>query len=201
MELRHGDQLKEGKELLAFVVGAAKRMGGLIEDLLTYAKISAPALNSPLPVDANAKLKIALENLHASIERSGAVITQDPLPDVPIDPTHLMQVWQNLIGNAIHYHGAEAPRIHVSVRDDADLWRFSCKDNGLGIETSWQTQIFDPFRRLHDDDRPGSGLGLAVCKRVVERYKGRIWVESEAGHGSTFYFTVPKAVHAENEVE
>ncbi len=201
LESRHGEQLKEGKELLAFVVGAVKRMGGLIEDLLTYAKISAPALRSPLPVDANAQLKIALENLHASIERSGAVITQDPLPAVPIDPIHLIQVWQNLIGNAIHYHGAEAPRIHVSVTDDADLWEFSCKDNGLGIKSSFQTQIFHPFRRLHGDDRPGSGIGLAVCKRVVERYKGRIWVESEAGHGSTFYFTVPKAVHPEEEVE
>ena len=201
LELRHGEQLKAGKELLEVVVGAAKRMGGLIEDLFTYAKISGSALKSRFPVDANAQLKIALENLHASIEGSGAVITQDPLPAVPIDPTHLIQVWQNLIGNAIHYHGAEAPRIHVSVRDDADLWKFSCKDNGLGIEPSYQTQIFDPFRRLHGDDRPGSGIGLAVCKRVVELYKGRIWVESEAGHGSTFYFTLPKAVHAEKEVE
>jgi PAS domain S-box-containing protein len=201
LEVRHGEQLKEGKELLGFVVGAAKRMEGLIDDLLTYAHVSGPAVQSPAPVDANAQLKTALENLHASIERSGAVITQDPLPAVPIDPTHLIQVLQNLIGNAIHYHGAETPRIHISVSDDADLWKFSCKDNGIGIEPSYQRQIFELFKRLHGHDLPGSGIGLAVCKRVVERYKGKIWVESEVGHGSTFYFTVPKAVPAAKEAE
>ncbi|MDQ2945136.1 MAG: PAS domain S-box protein [Acidobacteriota bacterium] len=201
LEQRYGEQLNEGKELLGFLVGAAKRMAGLIEDLLIYAKVSGAAVQSLTPIDANAQLKTALENLHASVEESWAVITQDPLPIAAIDPTHLVQIFQNLVGNAIHYHGNEAPRIHVSAIDDGGFWRFSCKDNGIGIEPPYQTQIFEPFKRLHGHDRPGSGIGLAVCRKVVERYKGRIWVESEPGKGSTFYFTIPKATHAEDELK
>jgi signal transduction histidine kinase len=120
-------------------------------------------------------------------------VTRDSLPPVLIDATHLSQIFQNLIGNAIHYRGSAVPRIHIGVGDQGEMWLFSCTDNGLGIAHEYQLQIFEPFKRLHGTDRSGSGIGLAICKKIVERFGGRIWVESEEGSGSTFFFTLPKA--------
>lgn len=194
LELRYGSQIAEGKEFLRYMTTAAKRMSKLIEDLLSYAQVSAD--NTPLsaPVDANRQLSTAMENLRSAIDHSGAMITYDALPEVFVDATNLLRIFQNLIGNAIHYRSASAPRIHVTAADQNEQWLFSCKDNGIGIAPEFQTQIFEPFKRLHGTDRPGSGIGLAVCKRIIERYNGSIWVESAANQGSTFFFTLPKTL-------
>jgi PAS domain S-box-containing protein len=194
LERRYGSQLAEGKELLHYLTSAAQRMSNLIEDLLSYARVSAEDGHVSAPVDANRQLSTAMENLRGAISASGATITHDALPEVFVDATSLLQIFQNLIGNAIHYRSAHAPRIHVTSADQNEQWLFSCKDNGIGIAPEFQTQIFEPFKRLHGTDRPGSGIGLAVCKRIVERYQGRIWVESEVNQGSTFFFTLPKTV-------
>ncbi len=192
LERKYGRQLGDGKELLEYVTRAAGHMGRLIQDLLLYANLSADVPSSPTPVDANTQVGTAIDNLRSSIDQSGATITYDVLPIVPVDGTSLVQIFQNLIGNAIHYRGSQAPLIHISATEHNGEWRFSCEDNGVGIAPEYQTQIFAPFKRLHGADRPGSGIGLAVCKRIVERYQGRIWVESQVDQGSTFFFTLPK---------
>jgi PAS domain S-box-containing protein len=192
LERKHGDQLGEGRKLLKYLAGAAKRMEALIEALLSYAGVSSGPMRSSAPLDANISLRAAIQNLQRSVAESGAMVTHDVLPVVPVEGTHLVQLFQNLVGNAIHYRSAEPPRIHVASTDHGEFWLFSCEDNGVGIAPEYQTQIFEPFKRLHGHDRPGSGIGLAVCKRIVERYKGRIWVVSHVDQGSTFFFTLPK---------
>jgi light-regulated signal transduction histidine kinase (bacteriophytochrome) len=182
----------EGKQLLNFLTEAAQRMRRLIDDLLSYARVSGADLHPLEPLDASAVLEKAIANLRNIIQDSGASVTYDLLPIVLIDETHLVQIFQNLIGNAIHYRSEDIPHIHLSAVDRGDHWLFSCEDNGIGIDPAHHLQIFDAFKRLHGSDRPGSGIGLAVCKRIVERFKGRIWVESEVGHGSAFFFTLPK---------
>jgi PAS domain S-box-containing protein len=193
LERDFGDQLGEGKELLAQVRSATKRMVKLIDDLLLYARVSASGTTTTEMVDAEVQLQTAVENLHSASKAAGATITHDVLPKIPAQATSLVQIFQNLIGNAIHYRGTAPPLIYVSVADKETEWLFSCRDNGLGIEPQFVDQIFEPFKRLHGQELPGSGIGLAVCKRIVERYRGRIWVESPGvGQGSTFYFTLPK---------
>ncbi len=194
LERMYGNQLSEGKELLHYLTSAAKRMSTLIEDLLLYGQVSAGGAHAVTAVDANVQIRTAIENLHGVITESAAVVTHDVLPEVLVDATSLLQIFQNLIGNAIHYRGANQPRIHVTSADQSEQWLFACKDNGIGISPEFHRQIFEPFRRLQGADRPGSGIGLAVCKRIVERYEGRIWVESEVNQGSTFFFTLPKAL-------
>jgi PAS domain S-box-containing protein len=192
LERRYSDEPGDGKEMFGMLITAAKRMGALIEDLLRYASITSEMTAPAEVVDANAQVVAAVQNLEASIRKSGAQIAHDRLPFVRIDGTHLTQIFQNLIGNAIHYRGPDAPKIHVSVADQGDAWVFSCTDNGIGIAPRYQAQIFEPFKRLHGHDRPGSGIGLAICKKIVERFGGRIWVESEENKGSKFFFTLPK---------
>jgi PAS domain S-box-containing protein len=191
LELKYGN-LAEGKELLAYVTSAATRMRRLIDDLLSYATASGDRVESPPPVDTNALVRTAIENLRSLVDESGAVVTQDELPSVAASETSLVQIFQNLIGNAIIYRGSAPPRIHLSAAEQGHMWLFSCNDNGIGIAPEYQTQVFAAFRRLHGAERPGSGIGLAVCKKLVERYGGAIWVESISGQGSTFYFTLPK---------
>jgi light-regulated signal transduction histidine kinase (bacteriophytochrome) len=193
LERRYGTQLADGKELLHHLTSAAKRMSNLIEDLLSYARVSSDRTRTSLPVDADVQLSRTIENLRNAITESGAIITHDNLPEVLTDATSLMQIFQNLIGNAIHYRAAAAPRIHLTCADRGKEWLFSCKDNGIGIAPEFHSKIFEPFKRLHGSDRPGSGIGLAVCRRIVERYNGKIWVESEVNQGSTFFFTLPKS--------
>jgi len=189
--LDYGDKPGSAKEVLGHIGDATQRMARLIEDLLLYA--TAAPKGGPLaePVDANIPLNSAIENLQAAIVESGAVIVSDNLPAIAMDGTSILQLFQNLIGNAIQYRSAEAPRIHIAVRSVDDAWLFSCRDNGIGIAPKYHTQVFEPFKRLHGMELSGSGIGLAVCKKIVERYKGRIWVESKEGEGATFYFTVP----------
>ncbi len=133
-----------------------------------------------------------LLNLDTSIRETGTKITYDPLPCVLSDFLQLSQVFQNLIGNSIKYRSKENPRIHVSAEEQEDEWLFSVQDNGIGIDPQYHEQIFGIFKRLHGREYPGTGIGLALCKRIIERQGGRIWVESQAGQGSTFKFTIPK---------
>jgi light-regulated signal transduction histidine kinase (bacteriophytochrome) len=134
----------------------------------------------------------ALMNLQVSIEESQAVITQDPLPTVFCDQPQLVQVFQNLIGNSIKFRGRQAPQIHISAKREEREWIFSVCDNGIGLDPKFGERIFEIFQRLHSRTAySGTGIGLAICKRIVQRHGGRIWVESKPGEGATFYFTLP----------
>ena len=194
LEKRYGDKLdKDAREFMDFIVDGARRMKELIEDLLAYSRIGrrGKKLRS---VQMQVAFDKTLVNLRAAIEASGAMITHGPLPEVNADDTQLMQLLQNLIGNAIKFRNkTEAPRIHVSAEDADGEWRFCVMDNGIGIETQYFERIFMVFQRLHTrDEYPGTGIGLAICKKVIERHGGRIWVESVPGQESRFYFTLPK---------
>jgi PAS domain S-box-containing protein len=194
LERRYGDRLdSDAREFMGFIVDGATRMKQLIEDLLAYSRVGTRG-KELRPVQAQAALERALVNLRASIESSGAQITHDALPEVTADDTQLTQLFQNLIGNAIKFRKKDEPlRVHVGVRDEGEHWRFTVTDNGIGIEPQYFERIFMVFQRLHTrDEYPGTGIGLAICKKVVDRHRGRIWVESAYGEGSSFIFTLPK---------
>ncbi len=194
LERRYGDKLgDDGKDLIKQVTTATKRMAALIEDLLRFSTLSATREYTAEPIDAEATVKIAIANLQSAITESGAMVEWTPLPRIRIDESSLVQIFQNLIGNAIRYRSAAVPRIQIFAEQDGDFWRFSCQDNGLGIPAKHHERIFEPFKRLHGQDVPGSGIGLALCKKIIQRYGGAIWVESKPGMGSTFRFTIPIA--------
>jgi PAS domain S-box-containing protein len=202
----------DADEFIRFAVEGATRMEDLIRDLLIFSRLGATR-GDILPVDMNLVLSRALANLRASIEESGAIITHDALPIVIGDETELIQLLQNLIGNAIKFHGEARPEVHVSAARcsstlpssprregvatqegvrGSEYWTFAVRDNGIGIPPQYSDRIFLLFQRLHNRaEYPGTGIGLAICKKIVENYGGRIWVESHLGHGSTFYFTLP----------
>jgi len=184
---------------MGFIVDGATRMKQLIEDLLAYSRVGTRG-KELRPVQAQAALERALVNLRAAIESAGAQVTHDALPDVSADDTQLTQLFQNLIGNAIKFKKPDGPiRVHVGVSDTGAEWRFSVSDNGIGIEPQYYERIFMMFQRLHTrDEYPGTGIGLAICKKVVDRHRGRIWVESAPGKGSTFHFTLPKNQRGES---
>jgi PAS domain S-box-containing protein len=194
LERRYGDKLdSDAREFMGFIVDGATRMKQLIEDLLAYSRVGTRG-KELRPVQAQAALDRALVNLRASIESSGAQITHDPLPEVSADDTQLTQLFQNLIGNAIKFRKKDEPaQVHVGLQDSGNEWRFSVSDNGIGIEPQYFERIFMVFQRLHTrDEYPGTGIGLAICKKVVDRHGGRIWVESAYGKGSAFNFTLHK---------
>jgi PAS domain S-box-containing protein len=182
----------EGQQFLGFLTEGGRRLATLIGDLLAYTK--AGEVESDIAaVDASAVLENVLYNLTEAIRESGAAVTYDPLPEVRMSNVHLQQVFQNLIGNALKYRSEEPPRIHISAARQDAAWLFSVRDNGLGIDPKYKEKIFGVFKRLHHDQKySGTGIGLAICQRVVERYGGRIWVESAPAGGSTFLFTVPE---------
>jgi PAS domain S-box-containing protein len=190
---RYGERLDgDAKEFMAYVVDGAARMKQLIEDLLAYSRVGTKG-REPAPIPAESALKRAITNLHAAIAESGAEITHDPLPTVSADEPQLAQLFQNLIGNALKFRGSEKIRIRIEVKENPSDWEFHVKDNGIGIEPQYFERIFMLFQRLHTKgDYPGTGIGLAICKKVVERHGGRIWVESEPGKGSSFNFTLPR---------
>jgi len=192
VRLRSGSQLdKQSADSLQFIVEGANRMGQLIDALMDYSK-AGEVTNKPLhAVHMEEILTRALGNLNGSIAKNKAVVTHDPLPAIMGDETHIEQLIQNLIGNALKYRRQDIPRVHVTAREQGKEWLFSVCDNGQGIAPQYQTQIFELFKRLHGQRYPGTGIGLATCKKIVERYGGRIWVESEIGKGSTFFFTLP----------
>jgi len=189
---RFGDKLEgQARDFLEFLTAGASRMEMLVRDLLAYTQ--AGQHDRPAePVDTNEALNDSLSNLAAAIKASGARVTFDHLPAVRIPATQLQQLFQNLIGNAIKYcQAGKPPEIHVGVSRENDCWLFSVKDNGLGIEPEYKERIFGLFKRLHTGDQySGTGIGLAICQRIIERAHGRIWVESELGKGSTFRFTI-----------
>jgi light-regulated signal transduction histidine kinase (bacteriophytochrome) len=167
-------------------------MQGLIQDLLSYSRAGANA--EPLrEISCEGVLEKTLRNLRPTIQDSGAMVTHDSLPTIMTDETQLIQVFQNLIANAIKYHGAEPPLVHVSAtRNSGNEWVFSVRDNGMGMEPQYFERIFILFQRLHGQKEfAGTGIGLAMCKKIVDRLGGRIWVESQPTKGSTFYFALP----------
>lgn len=182
---------RDADEFIAYAVDGATRMQELINGLLAYSRVSAQG--QPFgPSDCSSLFDQALGNLRASLGESGAVVTRDTLPMVSGDPLQLAQLFQNLVGNAIKFHGEAPPRVHASAERRGEEWLFSIRDNGIGIDPRDADRIFAIFQRLHGrTDYPGTGIGLAVCKRIVDRHGGRIWVESEQGKGATFYFTLP----------
>jgi light-regulated signal transduction histidine kinase (bacteriophytochrome) len=167
-------------------------MQGLIQDLLAYSRAgtNTKALRE---IPSESALKEALRHLRGAIEDSGAVVTHDSLPVIATNDIQLAQVFQNLVGNAIKYHGDAAPRVHISAaKHSGNEWIFSVQDNGLGIDPQYFERIFVLFQRLHGrEEFAGTGIGLAICKKIVERLGGRIWVASQPGAGSTFYFALP----------
>ncbi|MGO8732848.1 MAG: PAS domain S-box protein [Terriglobia bacterium] len=178
-------------EFIAYAVDGANRMQRLINDLLAYSRVGTRA-KAIQATDCTAVLGQALANLKATIDKSGALVTYDPLPTVMADDLQLVQLLQNLIGNAIKFHVEKLPCIHVSAEQKGSEWVFSVRDNGIGIEPQYAERIFVIFQRLHTrEEYAGTGIGLAICKKIVERRGGRIWVESKPGAGSTFYFTIP----------
>jgi light-regulated signal transduction histidine kinase (bacteriophytochrome) len=181
----------DGLEYLEFITNSARQMRQMLKDLLSYVRMGQEVDESTELIDLNLILKQVMDNLELAIAESGAMITSEPMPAVQGHAAHFVQVFQNLIGNAIKYRGERPPSIHISAEKLNDEWQFAVVDNGIGIDSQYHQQVFAVFKRLHRDAIPGTGLGLAICQRVVERYGGRIWVESDLGRGSTFYFTVP----------
>jgi PAS domain S-box-containing protein len=178
-------------ELITHVVDGATRMQTLIRDLLTYARVDTQ--DKPFKVtDCAAILEGVLANLSVAIQESGAVVTHDPLPTVLADPTQLAQVFQNLLSNALKFRSERPPAIHIGVEHREEAWVFAVHDNGIGIEPRYFERIFGIFQRLHTRRTyPGTGIGLAICKKIVERHGGRMWVASPPGQGATFFFTLP----------
>ena len=168
-------------------------MARLIDDLLEFSR--AGRGDNPMePTDCREILSQVLAGLSSSLREAGAVVRHDGLPTVQGNPSQLTQVFQNLIGNAVKFRGAEPPEIHVSASRRDDEWLFLVRDNGIGIAPEYAERIFVIFQRLHGrNEYPGTGIGLAICKRIVTRHGGRIWVESQPGRGSSFYFTLPVA--------
>jgi PAS domain S-box-containing protein len=184
------------------IVDGTARMRDLLKDLLAYTEIRGRDEQPLEAVDLNVVVEDVRRNLQAAIDESGAVVTSDHLPVVRAYRAHFEPLFQNLIGNAIKYRAAQPPRIHISAKEVDGELRFSVSDNGIGIDPEYHKQIFEVFRRLHGRKIPGTGVGLAICQRVVERYGGRIWVESKSGEGSTFVFTLPNvATRSAGEVQ
>lgn len=189
--LLSGDALtEEQRELSTLAVEGAARMSRLISDLLAFS-FSGNADAEPQPVDCEAALLEAINNLRTAIKDSGAQITHGTLPVVPARSGGLVQLFQNLVANAINYRSEARPVIRITAEREGAEWVISVEDNGIGIDEKFRHRIFQPFGRLHGQERPGTGLGLAICERVVRRAGGRIWVDSELGRGSAFHFTLP----------
>lgn len=181
----------KAKEFMRFASEGALRMRRMIDDLLLYSRIETQG-KALQKVDLEEVLAVVLKDLKRAIEESGASITFDPLPTVTADRTQMVQVFQNLIGNAVKFRAEEAPQIHVSARRGNDAWVLSVQDNGIGIDPKHGDRLFLMFQRLHSQEEyEGTGIGLAIVKKIVEHHNGKIWFESEPGKGSTFYFTLP----------
>jgi two-component system, sensor histidine kinase and response regulator len=181
----------DADDFIAYAVGGAIRMRELINGLLAYSRVETKGKDFAR-TDCETVFNQAVANLQGAMAESGAVLTHDPLPTVRADAVQLMQLLQNLIGNAIKFRGETLPQVHVSAERNGSQWLFSVRDNGIGIEPEYAERIFAIFQRLHSQaEYPGTGVGLTICKKVVERHGGRIWVESQPGEGATFYFTIP----------
>jgi signal transduction histidine kinase len=199
LEHNHKSHFDEESGMCARIVReSVGRLEVLVRDLLMYSRAIHGDRTEQSEIDSGEALLIATTNLQSRIEAEGAEIIVGDLPTLHAYPVHLIQIFQNLIGNALKYRGSEPPRITLAATRSPNEWIFSVKDNGIGISADYHDKIFVPFKRLHGQQYPGSGVGLAICRRVVDRLGGRIWVDSELGHGATFYFSVPIATpHAD----
>jgi light-regulated signal transduction histidine kinase (bacteriophytochrome) len=197
LQKRYEGKLDErADEFITHAVDGTKRMQTLINDLLAYSRISTHAEQFAV-TNCETVFQQVLANLMVAIAESGAVVTKDPLPMVSGDVTQLTQLFQNLIANALKFRGERPPKIHVGVARKAGAWRFSVADNGIGMEPQYFERVFLVFQRLHTrKEYQGTGIGLAICKKVVERHGGRIWAESKPGEGATFCFTIPERKNA-----
>ena len=193
LQRRYQNRLDErADEYIHYAVEASERMQKLINDLLDYSRVDRQG--RPFQsISLDETLVSALGNLRAALVDSQAHLTHDPLPVVRADPVQMVQVWQNLVGNAIKFRGELPLEIHIGVERDAGGWRFAVRDNGIGIDPQYFERVFLVFQRLHTRSKyAGTGIGLALCKKIIERHGGKIWIESQPGQGSTFYFTLPE---------
>ncbi len=193
LDRRYQAQLDaDGLEFMRYILEATQRMDRLLGDLLTYSH-QFRSVDQPLElVGPEGALQGAVLMIDAAVKESGAQVTNDPLPSVLFDFAQLTQLFRQMIANSIMFRGSKPPQIHVSAMDTGDAVQFSIKDNGIGIDPRYHEQIFGVFKRLHGREFPGTGIGLAISKRIVEQHGGKIWVESQLGQGATFHFTVPK---------
>jgi PAS domain S-box-containing protein len=183
---------EQAGQLFDVAVAGAQRMHALVEALLEYSRAGEVGDSTLVPVAVEKVVGDAIANLQSSITETNASVTLGPLPVVTANPLHLTQVFENLIGNALKYRSEQPPRICVSAEEGAHEWVFSVEDNGIGIQPEYQAQIFGIFKRLHGAEYPGTGIGLATCKKIVDRHGGNIWVASQPGKGSRFSFTLPR---------
>ena len=197
---RYSDKLDDdAREFINYAVDGAKRMQTLISDLLSYSRVGTQGKAFEL-VHCDAVLDRVLKSLKIAIEDNGAVIAREPLPAVSGDSIQLSQLFQNLLTNAIKFHGEKPPLVQISAKKNGSTWKLSVRDNGIGISPDHADRIFVIFQRLHTKtEYPGTGIGLAICKKIVERHGGRIWVEASPGGGSTFFFTIPVAQNQKNQ--
>jgi light-regulated signal transduction histidine kinase (bacteriophytochrome) len=194
LHLNKGNLDRRTEDWIGFIVDGTVRAQALIKDLLNYTRLrELPRLTSQR-ADCEAVLRIALMNLGAAITESAAQITHGALPTVRGDESTLAQVFENLVGNAIKYRGPSPPRVRIDAKENGSEWIFSVADDGIGIGKEYHELIFGVFKRLHGREISGTGIGLAICRKIVEGYGGKIWVASEAGKGSTFYFSLPGAI-------
>jgi PAS domain S-box-containing protein len=189
----HGQLQGDADQFISFIVESAERMERLIHDLLDFSQVEARGADFFTNISCETVLDDATRNLQSLIEESGTVITRTDLPQVAGDAIQLARLFQNLLVNSIRFRSSEAPRIHVAAEGKGGEWRFSVRDNGIGIDPLYAEKVFGIFKCLQPRDRSsGSGIGLAICRKILSRHEGRIWVESELGKGATFYFTLPK---------
>jgi PAS domain S-box-containing protein len=192
LQKKYSDRLDaQAGQYVSYVINGAYRMEILLKDLLAYSQVGSLGDGPAGPVVVPEALRKALLNLQASIDENQAVVTWNSLPTLQAHEIRLVQLLQNLVGNAIKYRGSACPQVHMDAERQPGEWRFSVKDNGIGIKPEYVQQIFGIFKRLHGSNYPGTGIGLAICERIVKSYGGQIWVESSLGEGSTFYFTLP----------
>ena len=189
---RYMDKLDaDADDFINYVIDGTRRMQDLINDLLTFSRIGKKGMDFKA-IDSGTILEHVLENLQTTIKEAKAVITHEQMPIIIADSSQLVQLFQNLLSNALKFKGKEAPRIHISTEKKDDAWIFSIHDNGIGIDPEYAERIFIIFRRLHSKtEYEGTGIGLAICKKIVERHGGHIWIKSESGRGSAFYFSIP----------
>jgi light-regulated signal transduction histidine kinase (bacteriophytochrome) len=192
LERRYKGQLDDrGEQYIEFAVDGAKRMQQLINDLLAFSRVGRVTTGFA-PVDLGQAFAQALTQLQSVVEEAGATVSADPLPTVRGEQSLLVQLFQNLVGNGVKFHGEAPPRVHVTVERSGDMWEFCCRDNGIGIEPQYEDKIFVIFQRLHARDvYGGTGIGLALCKKIVEYHGGRMWLDTTVNDGAAIRWTLP----------